>query len=195
MVIEDLDSLVNKGNRSDFLNILDGIDVKSGVYFIGTTNYPERIDPAIMNRSGRFDKAYEIPNPSKETRKLFFESRNVDTILDKFKTNDEDIVKLFVKYTEGLPMASLKEIITSVNYSLVSDSENELTIEKAIELACEKIKGSKLEHIKAHNKFKESSKTSKKNDDLDGEDDDEFVDKYARDESGGIPLSLKVTTF
>ena len=64
IIIEDIDSLITERNRSEFLNILDGVDVISGIYFIATTNYPERIDPAFMNRAGRFDKSFKIDNPS-----------------------------------------------------------------------------------------------------------------------------------
>ena len=84
IIMEDIDSLITEENRSEFLNILDGVDIRSGIYFIGTTNYPDRIDPAFMNRSGRFDRTYKIDSPSEETRRMFFESRNVDGLFAEY---------------------------------------------------------------------------------------------------------------
>jgi SpoVK/Ycf46/Vps4 family AAA+-type ATPase len=55
LVIEDIDSMP-EGVRSYFLNTLDGVTSKEGIFLIGTTNYPEKIDPGLMNRGGRFDR-------------------------------------------------------------------------------------------------------------------------------------------
>jgi hypothetical protein len=52
-------------NLSCFLNILDGIIELHGVMIIMTTNYPERIDEALI-RPGRFDFKYEFKRASKE---------------------------------------------------------------------------------------------------------------------------------
>jgi AAA+ superfamily predicted ATPase len=43
LVIEDIDSMPDSC-RSYFLNTLDGATSKEGIYLIGTTNYPEKID-------------------------------------------------------------------------------------------------------------------------------------------------------
>jgi len=149
--IEDMDSLISYENRSEFLNLLDGIDVKSGSYIIGTTNYPERIDPAFVNRAGRFDRAYKIENPSYKTRKMFFESKNLNEIFNY----DKNINNLFAKYTDGLPMASLKEVITATKYTLASNPD--ISIEDAIKIATSRLKNDKEAHIESirnYNKFK-----------------------------------------
>ncbi len=44
LVIEDIDSMP-EDVRSFFLNTLDGATSKEGLFLIGTTNYPEEIDP------------------------------------------------------------------------------------------------------------------------------------------------------
>ena len=59
LIIEDIDSMPEEV-RSVFLNTLDGATSKEGIFLIGTTNYPEKIDPALINRAGRFDRTYEI---------------------------------------------------------------------------------------------------------------------------------------
>lgn len=52
-------------NLSCFLNILDGIIELHGVMIIMTTNYPEKIDDALI-RPGRFDFKYEFKRASRE---------------------------------------------------------------------------------------------------------------------------------
>ena len=56
IILEDLDSLINPNNRSFFLNQLDGITPNDGVLIIATTNYLERLDPALSKRPSRFDR-------------------------------------------------------------------------------------------------------------------------------------------
>lgn len=150
IVIEDIDSIITDYNRSELLNVLDGVDVKSGIFFIGTTNYYEKIDPAFMNRSGRFDRTYKIENPSDVTRRLYFESRGVEELFEDRNPSQGDIVSLFVKSSEGLPMANLKELITSVAYTLAT---TELTLKDAIEQVSETIKGNRDSHIQAHSTY------------------------------------------
>jgi DNA replication protein DnaC len=161
IIIEDIDSLITSRNRSEFLNILDGVDIKSGIFFIGTTNYPEQIDPAFMNRSGRFDRTYRIDNPSDAVRRMFFESRKINELLGGFKvykdstkpvTNDS-ILNLCVKYSRELPMATLKEIMTSTQYTLVSNKD--ISIEEALKKTYDTISDVRSDHSQAHNKYKE----------------------------------------
>ena len=52
-------------NLSCFLNILDGIIELHGIMIIMTTNYPEKIDSALI-RPGRFDFKYEFKKASKK---------------------------------------------------------------------------------------------------------------------------------
>lgn len=169
IVIEDIDSLINTHNRSAFLNILDGITTNKSVYFIGTTNYPEKIDPAFMNRSGRFDRTYEIGKPSEEFRKLFFKSKKVDKLLSEYKIyedenksgTEKDIINLFVQYSDNLPMATLKELVTGVCYKLIFN-EN-LSVEKILKELSNKIKGDRENHKENHEKYIESTKLKKIN--------------------------------
>ena len=160
IIIEDIDSLINDRNRSEFLNILDGVDIKSGVLFIGTTNYPERLDPAIMNRAGRFDRTYKIDNPTEETRKAYFKSRKLEKIFGKYKIDKNhkgtinDVIDLLTEYSDNLPMASLKEIVTSVAYKLVS-SEHPITIKEAVKSVADTLNNSRNSHQLAHNRFEQ----------------------------------------
>ncbi|QKS70005.1 ATP-binding protein [Paenalkalicoccus suaedae] len=106
LVIEDLDSMP-LDVRSVFLNTLDGSTSKEGVFLVGTTNYPEKIDPALVNRAGRFDRSYELKLPGKELRSQYAKVKRFDRFLT------EDQVELLVEKTDGLSFAQLNELYTS----------------------------------------------------------------------------------
>lgn len=81
--IYNIDSL----NLSCFLNILDGIIELHGIMIIMTTNYPEKIDSALI-RPGRFDFKYEFKKASKKIIK--------EMLQFKYNLSNEEIDK----YTE-----------------------------------------------------------------------------------------------
>ncbi|WP_413299588.1 ATP-binding protein [Bacillus sp. 1P10SD] len=107
LVIEDIDSMP-ASVRSVFLNVLDGATSKEGIFIIGTTNYPEKIDPALMNRSGRFDRAYEIKVPTKELRYQYLLSKKIDQILSM-----EELQEV-IDSTKDFSYAQLNELYTSI---------------------------------------------------------------------------------
>lgn len=49
---------------SGFLNAIDGVRSQEGRIIIMTTNYKEKLDPALL-RPGRVDEMYEINYASK----------------------------------------------------------------------------------------------------------------------------------
>ncbi|AXI01278.1 ATP-binding protein [Sporosarcina sp. PTS2304] len=107
LVIEDIDSMPEH-MRSTFLNILDGVHVRDGLFIIGTTNYPERIDPALINRAGRFDSTYEITSPTEQVRKQYIEK------LDKKKILKQPEIVEIAKQTKGLSISQLNELYMSI---------------------------------------------------------------------------------
>ncbi|MBM7649279.1 AAA+ superfamily predicted ATPase [Bacillus ectoiniformans] len=123
LVIEDIDSMPEE-SRSVFLNTLDGAASKEGIFLIGTTNYPEKIDPALINRAGRFDRAYEIKLPTTETRMNYLRKRNVTQFM-----SEEDLNQL-AKETDGLSIAQLNELYMSI--ALQWHYEEKVQIEKII---------------------------------------------------------------
>nr|WP_166274479.1 ATP-binding protein [Saccharibacillus alkalitolerans] len=106
LVIEDIDSMP-QGVRSFFLNTLDGATSKEGIFLIGTTNYPDKIDPGLMNRAGRFDRSYEIMLPDEGMRRAFLERRGLTEFVSQ--QGFEQAISL----TKGFSMAQLGELYVS----------------------------------------------------------------------------------
>lgn len=107
LIIEDIDSMPYEC-RSVFLNTLDGATTKEGIFLIGTTNYPEKIDPALINRAGRFDRAYEIKQPNEQLRKNYLLKKRVDRFVG------EKMIDELAKMTKGLSIAQLNELYMSL---------------------------------------------------------------------------------
>ncbi|MEI4771406.1 ATP-binding protein [Psychrobacillus sp. FJAT-51614] len=107
LVIEDIDSMPEY-TRSVFLNTLDGVQSREGLFIIGTTNYPEKIDPALINRAGRFDRAYEIPSPSDKVREHYLRKLDIKHIF-----TDEQFTDM-ARRSKGLSVSQLNELYMSV---------------------------------------------------------------------------------
>ncbi|WP_342511386.1 ATP-binding protein [Sporosarcina sp. FSL K6-1522] len=107
LVIEDIDSMPEH-TRSSFLNTLDGARVRAGLFIIGTTNYPEKIDPALINRAGRFDSSYEILSPTSEVRRAYMKKLDKKGLFNDEQLND------VTKRTAGLSVSQLNELYMSV---------------------------------------------------------------------------------
>lgn len=107
LVIEDIDSIPNSC-RSQFLNQLDGIQTNTGMYVIGTTNDPERVDGALKNRAGRFDRTYEVKMPTKRQRYTYLINKGLGKIVD------DDQVELAAKLMDKFSMSMLNELYTLV---------------------------------------------------------------------------------
>ncbi len=111
LVLEDIDSLLNDGNRSQFLNEVDGFGQNTGILILATTNHPERLDPALINRPSRFDRKYELPLPGKDERERYlvhFSGR-----LDENLHLSQGEASMLANQTEGFSFAFLRELILS----------------------------------------------------------------------------------
>lgn len=135
LVIEDIDSMP-ESVRSVFLNILDGVMSKEGIFLIGTTNYPEKIDSALINRAGRFDRAYEIKLPTSDLRYRYLLKKGFNKLVD------ETQLDIMVRETETFSFAQLNELYTSA--ALQSHYEGKVDIESLLkDLTADNVKGSK----------------------------------------------------
>jgi len=111
VLMEDLDSILERYNESDVINILDGVDMINKVVYVATTNYPTKLGARIVNRPSRFDKRIKIGKPNSESRKTYFEhlfNANGKELREKF-----DIAQ-WVEDTDDLSIAHLKELFVSM---------------------------------------------------------------------------------
>jgi hypothetical protein len=111
LVLEDLDSLITEHNRSFFLNELDGFAANTGVVTIASTNYPERLDPAILARPSRFDRKYHFGLPGAAERLAYLELWRAG--LDDAMRPSVATVAGVAADTDGFSYAYLKELLVA----------------------------------------------------------------------------------
>lgn len=103
VVLEDIDTLIERHGEAEILAILDGESSIDNVMFLATTNYPERLDGRIVNRPSRFDRIVKIGTPNPAARKMYLESRGIKKDIEKW-----------VELTNEMSIAHIKELIVSV---------------------------------------------------------------------------------
>ncbi len=111
LVLEDLDSLVTEENRSFFLNQLDGFEQNHGLIVLATTNHPDRIDSAIIDRPSRFDRKYHFHLPTLEERRAYLGDWQRKLYAETGWIEDE--IEPAAQASEGFSFAYLKELIIS----------------------------------------------------------------------------------
>lgn len=111
VVLEDIDSLIDGKNRSFLLNELDGFAVNTGVVVLATTNHPERLDPAILDRPSRFDRKYYFELPAPEDRLAYASAWNAN-LRPEMRVADTVMAEV-VAQTEGFSFAYMKELFLS----------------------------------------------------------------------------------
>ncbi len=111
LVLEDLDSLVTNDNRSFFLNQLDGFEQNHGMILLATTNHPDRIDSAIIDRPSRFDRKYHFNLPTTRDRHAYLSVWQQRLGAETGWKPEE--IETVVSGTQGFSFAYLKELIIS----------------------------------------------------------------------------------
>ena len=121
LAIEDLDSLFNQNVRlSTLLNALDGLEVSNkGLMLLASSNHPDKLDPALHMRPGRFDINIEMSVPGRDLRELYF-ARHLPGLIDEVK-------KEVLLGTQGMSFAYLREIVTSSAYQAIRTGRSERT--------------------------------------------------------------------
>jgi hypothetical protein len=119
LVLEDLDALVNDKNRSLFLNELDGFARNTGLLTVATTNHPERLDPAILERPSRFDRKYTFDPPALQERRRYLAMRN-ERLRPALRMDEGEIDRL-TEITDELSFAYLQELLISSMVRWVSE--------------------------------------------------------------------------
>ena len=111
VVLEDLDSMVDKKSRAFFLNELDGFRSNTGVVVLATTNHPEKLDAAILDRPSRFDRKYYFTLPLDSERLSYIRKWN-DELQPEMRVTEAVAMEL-VSRTEGFSFAYLKELLVA----------------------------------------------------------------------------------
>ena len=129
LVIEDLNWLLASVNVSTFLNLLDGIDsnVTGGLLLIATTNHPDKLDPAVNNRPGRFDVVIEVPCPDRALRAEFFRR--------KWAGADQASIDKLAAATDELSFAHLQEILRLAGLLAIQAGRRERMIDDLMKAA------------------------------------------------------------
>ncbi|RPB14101.1 P-loop containing nucleoside triphosphate hydrolase protein [Morchella conica CCBAS932] len=113
LILEDIDSLITKDNRSYFLNEVDGLEENDGILVLATTNHLDLLDPGIVSRPSRFDRKYFFPLPSMDERKAYCKYwKHKLEGSDKIDFPDSLVDKI-AEWTEDFSFAYLKEAFVS----------------------------------------------------------------------------------
>ena len=116
LIIEDIDTAGALDRRAsdhpllgEFLQSMDGIVPNHGVITLATTNHSNKIDPAIADRPGRFDRIVEVGLPGKEQRFHIF--HHLLQKLDIARNVTLEVKEKLAKSTEGLTGAWIRAVV------------------------------------------------------------------------------------
>lgn len=104
VILEDIDAMITNYGEHWYLEMLDSAKTINNVLFIATTNYPDRLDPRIYNRPGRFSSVVKIGFPGKAARTAFLKA-----VLKK-----HDDVDYMVENSAGFSIDHLSALINAV---------------------------------------------------------------------------------
>ena len=145
--IDEFDSIGsrNSSQRDIFVNKLlskiNGFNDEEEIFVIAATNYPEKIDPAIL-RPGRIDLHFEIQSLDKKARKYFIEK-----IINHFDTKGEFDIDKLVVLTTDMTGAEFDKVKRELGLEMIRNSIEHLD-EKLLTETILRIKyGEKLENI------------------------------------------------
>lgn len=127
--VEDVDNWLDSRTVDILKTEMDGIDQSSGVLTILTTNYPERLPEALIDRPGRFHDVLEFELPNSQVR-----GRMLKAWLPAI--SDSQMLKA-VKRTEGYSGAHMYELTHFAKNILEEDSS--LDVGTALDKALNKI--------------------------------------------------------
>lgn len=143
LYFEDLDSLLQNINVSLFLNLLDGISTKNGVFIIATANNLDKLGANIKDRPSRFDRKFEIPLPDESMNVKYFKKW-----FGKILSNKEVEKLAAFSYKNEFSYAYVKELYISSVYIAIADDRVQPTFAD-IELAMEQLMADKFRKHKS----------------------------------------------
>lgn len=132
LCLEDIDNWIN-GKIVDMMKTeLDGVKKNTGVITIMTTNSPEKLPDALLDRPGRFSDILHFDSPTKELRQQMIE-KWIGEI-------SEGSMKSILETTEGYSGAYMWELI---QFAKTMAEDHEMAIEDALVESLEKLIGQK----------------------------------------------------
>ena len=130
------DIFINK-----FLSKINGFNDEEEIFVIAATNYPEKIDSAIL-RPGRIDLHFEIKALDKKARKYFIEK-----IINHFDTKGEFDIEKLVVLTTDMTGAEFDKVKREVGLEMIRNSIEHLDEKLLVETILRIKYGEKLENI------------------------------------------------
>jgi hypothetical protein len=109
LVLEDIDGLFDPEGLAFFLNELDGFAENAGIVTLGTTNHPDRLDPALLDRPSRFDRTYAFELPRVDERQRYLELRNERLVAEQRLS--PEVIRELSEATDGFSFAYMKELV------------------------------------------------------------------------------------
>jgi HK97 family phage prohead protease len=126
--IEDVDSYWSDGAVDLLKTELDGLKQKAGIVTVLTTNHPETLPEALIDRPGRFHDVLNLNLPDVAVRRQ---------MLDKWAPSVSDVVRdELAKRTGGLSGAHLREL---VRFAQTIQSQDAVPLADALERALVKV--------------------------------------------------------
>lgn len=104
VILEDFDSLIDHYGEAGYLEMLDSAKSIDNVLFIATTNYPDRLDPRVYNRPGRFSHVIKIGLPGELAREAY---------LKAILKNHRDVAYI-VENSKGFTIDHLTSLVNGV---------------------------------------------------------------------------------
>lgn len=161
LIIEDIDFIAenrdeshNAGMVMELMNYMDGLQEFAEIVTLATTNAEDKIEEAVKNRPGRFDRVVQIPKPTAPLRE-----RMLKLFTANFNVGDLDF-EVIVKQTGKLSGAHLKHICETAAFKAIrskSVDENKKAVVK-IEHFTEALKEINNEEFSSFHKARNQQK-------------------------------------
>jgi hypothetical protein len=128
LILEDIDLYGGERGHSqdgeylgELMNELDGMIENKEIIVFATTNHLEKVEKALQNRPGRFDRVYKIVNPDLPSRRRLLE-HFINKVPNKITLEEvDDLAACFSGYSG----AYFKELVNSGFANAVLRNEHE----------------------------------------------------------------------